>query len=176
MENVELKMHRIGRHSLIIVGGVLLLCFGGSFLWLLGTTVNGGSVYATVSKAFSSAIAFSIAPFLLAILCLSFWHLWKVVSAKQKPWREFLLLGSCPFVTLGMLPMALFSFPGNDAGNPWCIYVSFVISAALFTHSLYSMVAGRYRLLSGLGICISGPVMLIECMLSALLLSAPLIK
>lgn len=176
MKSVKLLISGIRRHPLKVAIGVVLLCFVGSFLCLLWTTANGGSPYTKVSKALSAAITFSIAPFIFEAFCLSFWYLWTKMCAARKPWRDLLVLGFSPFITLSMLPVALFSFPGNDTGDPGLIYIAFLISVGLFTYSVYSMVARRYRLLSGLVICVSGPVTVIEAWLSALLLGAPLIK
>ena len=110
----------------------------------------------------------------VALLCLfsiGFWRLWKKVCAKPKPGRDLPVLSLIPFLSPLMFGITWWHIP--EQGGNWNIsYIVFplLVSVAMFSYSLYSIVSRRYLLLSTLAILTSGLAALLECVFATVII------
>ena len=104
------------------------------------------------------------------ILSFCFWNLWKRVCVDRKSLRDLSVLFLTPILSPIILGVSSWNFAGSFCNFPdkglkqdiGVIALSLLLTNAMFSYSLYSMVKGHYRILSALGVLISGLVVLVE--------------
>jgi len=146
---------------------------------MIGTTVGEwGGTYDRISSNISSTSFYCFAAFLFSFVSTGFWRFWKRVCIEEKPWRNWLLLVLAPFLSPAMV--ALLCWKQSDpSGNQMFDFISitsFLVTTALFTYCLHSMVKGRHRLLSSLGIIVSGLATLPECLMVTTIIVEPFLR
>jgi hypothetical protein len=147
---------------------------GGTIATTIGQAVG---INSRVSDDLSSASFFLAAVFLFSIFAAGCWYFWKRVCLEHKPRLDLALLISAPFLSLSLMAAVWWNSPIKDLNwNPWLVFFSFFITTALFTSSLYSMVCGRYRLLSSLGIIVVGLAVLPECLIATTIIFGFLVR
>jgi hypothetical protein len=101
---------------------------------------------------------------LMCVLALGFWRLWKSVCVSPQPRRDLPVLILIPFLSLVMLGVTWWNTPEKGSNwNIWAVAFPLLITVAMFSYSIYSVVNRRHRLLSFLGVLVSGLVTLLEC-------------
>lgn len=131
---------------------------------MIGTTVGEwGGTYDRISSNISSTSFYCFAAFLFSFVSTGFWRFWKRVCIEEKPWRNWLLLILTPFFGPATIALLWWKQPDwkGPSWNQWLVFtslltISFLITTALFTYCLHSMIQGRRRLLSSLGIFVGG--------------------
>jgi hypothetical protein len=142
---------------------------------MIATTVGKEATYS--SSNLSSVLLISFAVFLLCLVSTSFWPLWKMVCVEQKPQRDLPILVLSPFFSFISVGIIWWNLPSKgENGNLWLILFFLVINTALFTYCLYSMLKKRYRLLSSLGVFVSGLATLPEYLIATIVVVEPFLK
>ena len=142
---------------------------------MIATTIGNDAIYS--SSNLSSVLLITFAVFLLCLVSTGFWHLWKMVCVQQKPHRDFPVLVLSPFFSLTSVAVIWWNLPSKGtSGNLWLILFFLLINTALFTYCLYSMLKKRYRLLSSLGVFVSGLATLPEYLIATIVIIEPFIK
>ena len=148
---------------------------------MIGTTVGEwGGTYDRISSNISSTSFYCFAAFLCSFVSTGFWRFWKRVCIEEKPWRNWLLLILTPFFGPAMIALLWWKQPDwkGSSGNQWVVFIliltiSFLITTSLFIYCLHSMVKGRHRFLSSLGMFVSGLAALLESLIVARIIVAP---
>jgi len=99
----------------------------------------------------------------ICFLSMGFWLLWRRMCISPQPRRDFPVLVVIPLLSPFMFGVTWWNAPDQTSNwNIWFIVFPMLITIAMFSYSLYSMVKRRYFLLSTLGTFISGVVAFLE--------------
>ena len=100
----------------------------------------------------------------MGFLTVGFWCLWKKVCMNPQPRRDLPVLILIPLLSPAMFGIMWWNTPEKGSNwNVWFVVIPLLITVAMFSYSIFSVVKKRYSLLSTLGVFISGLATLLEC-------------
>ena len=110
---------------------------------------------------------------LMCLITLCFWVPWKRYCIRQHTKIKMLILALIPLLSPIMFGVTWWNFPRKDASyHIVAVVFPLIVTAAMFSYSVYNFKKGCYQLLSLLAFLISGLALFLECCAATYLIFA----